>query len=169
MSMKQATLFGLLLLVAATGWCAASCVHNKETSTYQTASGTAPAQRDCLLPDMLKSQAELNGIAGRTSDAELRTVTRSDSEPQWELRIEDGSIYAALKRWSAKVGWQISWEIPVDFPVEIVDVSAGQFEESVRRVLTAFRVSDYPPYPCFHENKVIRVVRRIQGNDDECR
>ena len=88
---------------------------------------------------------------------------------RWQLRAEDGTVYAALKRWSVQAGWQISWEIPVDFPIEIEDDATGLYEHAVRRVLTAFRVSDYPPHPCFHENRVVRVVRRIQGNDDECK
>lgn len=96
-------------------------------------------------------------------------VNTSASTTSWRLRSDDGSVYAALKRWSTQAGWQISWEIPVDFPVEIEDDATGSYEQAVRRVLTAFGVSDYPPYPCFHVNRVVRVVRRIQGNDDECR
>ncbi len=109
-------------------------------------------------PEVISPQVEAISISPPT-----------DAQAIWDLRAEDGSIYAAIKRWASVAGWQVSWEIPVDFPIEISDSSTGSFESSVRRVLTALRVSDYPPYPCFHENKVVRVVRRIQGNDDECK
>lgn len=148
---------------------AVSCVQNTGSATFRAAhqkiDQSANQQNDCVLPEKWQRTPMAVG-----SDME-RTVATSDQSAQssWELRVEDGSVYAALKRWSLQVGWQVSWEIPVDFPIEIVDVSMGSFEDSVRRVLTAFKVADYPPHPCFHQNKVIRVVRRIQGNDDECR
>jgi len=168
MRANQVMLFVLFAVLAVPAWSATSCIQNKGTATYKAAYGTAHPQADCVLPELLSPLVVPRIDAAESLAPDGRTVMQPELEPQWELRVEDGSIYAALKRWSAQVGWQISWEIPVDFPVEIVDVSTGPFEESVRRVLTAFKVSDYPPYPCFHENKVIRIVRRIQGNDDEC-
>jgi hypothetical protein len=129
------------------------CVQNPASATYRSDN---PAT-SCALPVSPES-----GVSGSKEVGAAATV-------RWQLRAEDGTVYAALKRWSALAGWQISWEIPVDFPIEIEDDASGTYESAIQRVLTALRVSDYPPHPCFHDNRVLRVVRRIQGNDDECK
>jgi len=163
--------FLLVACLRSAAWSAALCVQNGNSEMYKS---DQPAL-DCRLPESLKFHAKPSGQSGSANGLSGETAGRSGPAPtigtqaSWALRAEDGSVYAALKRWSVSAGWQISWEIPVDFPIEIEDVSGGSYEFAVRRVLTAFRVSDYPPHPCFHENRVVRVVRRIQGNDDECR
>ena len=167
----------LLIFLFLTGFAcvtsaAISCVQNRGSATFTAVNQKTSQKPDCVLPEKLNRTmvAETSSaVQAETAPPVQSFATVSESQLPWELRVEDGSVYAALKRWSSQVGWQVSWEIPVDFPIEIVDVSMGSFEDSVRRVLTAFKVSDYPPHPCFHQNKVIRVVRRIQGNDDECR
>lgn len=87
--------------------------------------------------------------------------------PVWELRAQDISIYAALKRWATSIGWQVSWEIGVDYPVTITDSNSATFEDAVDRILDAYAGADYPPKGCFHDNKVLRVVRRV-GDGKEC-
>lgn len=86
---------------------------------------------------------------------------------RWELRAADMSIYGAMKRWTDLAGWQISWEIPVDFPVTIVGVFDNNFRGAIDTVLDAYRGADFPPKGCFYENNVLRVVRRI-GDGKEC-
>lgn len=86
----------------------------------------------------------------------------------WEIKATDLSIYGAMVRWAKEADWQLSWTIPKDYPVEIVDSHTGTFEDAVFRVLDAYKVSEYPPWPCFHRNKVLRVVRRV-GDGQECK
>lgn len=171
----QLTFLTLFICTNSCSWAAILCVQSKETLKYSELNRNS----DCVPPESLirptlriakesEQTTNLNKLSGFSEGSETRTVAPVPSV-QWDLRVEDGSIYAALKRWSYLAGWQISWEIPVDFPIEIMDSSKGSFENSVRRILTAFKVADYPPYPCFHENKVVRVVRRIQGDDEECK
>ena len=157
----------LVILVCVHSSCCAavSCVQGKNSTVYQSDN---PAVQ-CVVPDPLKARSATNGMVA-ARPAPLSGPAKSEVvDSRWALRVEDSSVFAALKRWSGTAGWQISWEIPVDFPIEIEDGSDGSYEHAVRRVLTALRVSDYPPHPCFHENRVVRVVRRIQGNDDECK
>lgn len=169
-------LLALLVTTATTCSAATSCIQNKESGTYEAA--TKGSDKPC--PTTVTVAFFLGEQPTNSAPEQLRpqeitqdvTTTYAENMPAesvWHLKAEDGSVYAALKRWATTAGWQMSWEIPVDFPIEILDSSTGSFEASVRRVLTAFRVSDYPPYPCFHENRVVRVVRRVQGNDDECK
>ncbi len=170
----QRLLAVLFIFFVQSGCPATLCLQNRETQTYEALNKT----HDCALPDAFNPSQPLS-----TNHEKLTAVRDPDdaaqnlqdirnaltpAEAHWELRAPDSTVYAALKRWSALAGWQVSWEIPVDFPVEIHDDYYGKFEESVRRVLTALKVADYPPYPCFHENNVVRIVRRIQGNGDEC-
>lgn len=88
--------------------------------------------------------------------------------PTWEVRIDDGSINTTMRRWAFAAHWQLSWEVPVDYPAEVQDVFKGSYEDAVRRVINALKISPYPPWPCFHENNVLRIVRRVQGDNSEC-
>ena len=174
MRLFHSTLFFLIVFFQPAAWSATLCVENKNTQSYAAINQV----KDCALPDALNrrtpqvsSSSEPLDQRGVNPSADKNRAIENQSslsKNKWELRIEDGSVFAALKRWSVVSGWQLSWEIPVDFPIEIFDSSSENFEDAVRRVLTAFKVADYPPYPCFHENKVVRVVRRIQGNGTEC-
>ena len=162
--------FVLIALIPAAGRAADLCVQNPGSIDYRSDN---PAIT-CALPQVLPKR-DGPGItdvskemAGRSIEQLALPVTVA-GPVRWQLRAEDGSVYAALKRWSSLAGWQVSWEIPVDFPIEIEDDATGTYEQAVQRVLTALRVSDYPPHPCFHQNRVVRVVRRIQGNGDECK
>lgn len=163
------TLFVSVVTVLATGRAAELCMQNPGSTEYRSDSPAA----DCALPEPLKTRLSKTGFANALSEPSTTQSTRqspaSTATASWELRAEDGTVYAALKRWSVLAQWQISWEIPVDFPIEIEDAATGTYEYAVQRVLAALRVSDYPPHPCFHENRVVRIVRRIQGNDDECK
>jgi len=161
-----------ILFFQSMSWAATLCIQNKESQTYETLDRT----KDCVFPDAFnRTERQSLSHVDLTADANSSSNKNTDHDSaafpttaHWDLRADDGTVYAALKRWAATAGWQISWEIPVDFPVEILDISYGSFEDSVRRVLTAFKVADYPPYPCFHKNHVVRIVRRISGTDDEC-
>lgn len=164
-----------LLFATSSAHAATSCVQNKESGAYEAShNGDAcPVELALFSGEQAtkgehKVEAEKVEVGSQYEVATTHTAN-APTESTWHLKAEDGSVYAALKRWAKTSGWQLSWEIPVDFPIEILDSSTGTFEDAVRRVLTAFRVADYPPYPCFHENKVVRVIRRIQGNDDECK
>lgn len=104
-------------------------------------------------------------------EAELlakETKARLGAPGVWEIRPEDLSIYAALRRWAKVANWQISWEIPVDYPATILDRSSGTFEQAIDRVMTAYSNADYPPKGCFHANNVVRIVRRV-GDGQECK
>lgn len=160
-----------LLVLATSSHAATSCVQNTASGAYESSKNDGNA----CPPELALFSGEQTTKHGPTTEMvverEVSTVQAEHvlAKSAWHLKAEDGSVYAALKRWATSAGWQMSWEIPVDFPIEILDSSSGTFEEAVQRVLTAFRVADYPPYPCFHENKVVRVIRRIQGNGDECK
>lgn len=158
---------------------ATSCIQNKISGLYESDKASNKNSDNACLTKELFTSKEQSSVINQTliqpqnhliySVTENTPLEEKITRTTWNLLTEDGSVYAALKRWSTLAKWQISWEIPVDFPIEIIDSSTGSFENSVRRVLAALHVSDYPPHPCFYENNVVRVVRRIQGNDDECK
>jgi hypothetical protein len=85
----------------------------------------------------------------------------------WEIKASDLSIYGTLKRWSDQAGWQLSWEIPTDYPVTILGSFDNNFRGAVDSVMDAYGASDFPPKGCFYDNNVIRVVRRV-GDGKEC-
>lgn len=91
----------------------------------------------------------------------------------WDVEATDLSIYAALKRWTRKTEgrgaqtWQISWEIPVDYPVTILGTFRMPYEEAVAKLIDGYRKADYPPKACIYNNHVIRIVRFL-GTGTEC-
>lgn len=108
------------------------------------------------------------GTSARAADDGGEAAPASRNQ-QWDIRIEDRTVYGALRRWAAqsRPRRQVSWEIPVDFPVTVTDSFSGSFEAAVSRVMSALEMADYPPKGCFHSNGVLRVVRRV-GDGLEC-
>jgi hypothetical protein len=102
-------------------------------------------------------------MSGPTASNSVASVPAQE----WEIKPDDMSIYTALRRWGQAAQWQVTWEIPVDFPVTITDKFQGNFEDAVTRVVTAYEGSDYPPKACFYQNRVVRIIRLL-GNGKEC-
>lgn len=90
----------------------------------------------------------------------------------WEVEASDLSVYAAIKRWTRitqaqETKWQLSWEIPVDYPVTITGTYSGNFEEAVGDLLEGYSKADYRAKVCLYSNNVVRVVRFL-GTGTEC-
>ena len=107
---------------------------------------------------------ELSQLIKKEAAAPATTAT---PELTWEIRSDDMAINPTIRRWAKIANWQVSWEIPVDYPVTLTDKFVGSFESAVARVVNAYEGSDYPPKACFYDNKVVRMVR-LMGNGKEC-
>ena len=61
--------------------------------------------------------------------------TSEKASPQvWEISPTDKTLNAALARWTAIAGWQLSWELPVDYAVDVKTVVPGTFEQAAELV-----------------------------------
>lgn len=135
-------------------------VNVKPPSTVQATPPTSPtAVSPSAITQSVKPQPE-SPIAVKAAQATPMVKT-------WEILPQDISIYSAMKRWSQEAGWQLSWEIPIDYPVTISGSVKGDFEQAIDQVFASYEDADYPPKGCLYSNKVVRVVRRV-GDGNEC-
>lgn len=79
----------------------------------------------------------------------------------WEIVPTDKTLNAALARWAANAGWQLVWELPVDYAVEARTVVPGTFEEAVGMVARSMEGAEIPMKAIFYSgNKVLRIVTK---------
>lgn len=150
---------------------------NRMSGVASPTHGDAPpvasaAKRDIALqtPTAAKAHAPLTagGVPVLPAAEVVPPVAAISQTGSWEIRPTDLTIYAAMKRWAAQAKHQLTWEIPVDYPVTILDRFNGTFEEAVKRAMDAYEIADLQPKACFYDNNVVRVVRRV-GDGKECR
>ncbi|MBC7502163.1 MAG: TcpQ domain-containing protein [Herminiimonas sp.] len=77
----------------------------------------------------------------------------------WEIALTDKTLNAALARWTAAAGWQLLWELPVDYAVEARTVVPGSFEDAVEMVTRSMETAEIPMKAIFYKgNRVLRIV-----------
>lgn len=144
----------------------AAPVHGDGSPVASGPKREAPVQTYAVAP---AGGPSTTGTPAASRPPEITTPTASPSQSgTWEIRPTDLTIYAAMKRWAAQAKHQLTWEIPVDYPVTILDRFNGTFEEAVKRAMDAYEIADLQPKACFYDNNVVRIVRRV-GDGKECR
>jgi hypothetical protein len=79
----------------------------------------------------------------------------------WDLRSDDGTVRTAFQRWATAAGWQLVWDLDVDYPVEAEAALNLSFEEAVEAVTKSMQASTVPPKAIFYRgNRVLRIVGR---------
>ncbi|MET3133300.1 hypothetical protein AAKU55_003590 [Oxalobacteraceae bacterium GrIS 1.11] len=79
--------------------------------------------------------------------------------PKWEIKPIDRTLNVALARWAASAGWQLLWEVPVDYAVEAETTIPGTFEQAVETVTKSMETAEIPLKAIFYKgNNVIRIV-----------
>lgn len=79
----------------------------------------------------------------------------------WDIRLEDGTLSATLTRWAGDAGWQLLWEMPVDFQVDASSEVEGTFEQAVGMVATSLGSAKTPMQVVFYRgNHVVRIVAK---------
>jgi hypothetical protein len=81
------------------------------------------------------------------------------SAQAWQVTRADRSLKSLLTRWSETAGWQVSWELPVDYPLIGTKALAGEFQAAVEAVVSSMSAADFPFKVIFYKgNSVVRVV-----------
>jgi hypothetical protein len=81
--------------------------------------------------------------------------------PAWEVTPADKTLKAALTRWAAAAGWQLVWELPVDYAVSARTEIKGNFTEAVEAIARSMATVDTPMKAIFYDgNRVLRIVAR---------
>ncbi|WP_230411602.1 toxin co-regulated pilus biosynthesis Q family protein [Collimonas humicola] len=102
-------------------------------------------------PEVKTSQATLSAAAVKTAPLE--------PAPLWEIVLADKTLNAAIARWTTAAGWQLSWELSVDYAVEARTAVPGSFEEAVETVAKSMEGAEIPMKAIFYKgNKVLRIV-----------
>lgn len=78
----------------------------------------------------------------------------------WKTSSSDVNLRFLIERWSKSVGWNPIWEVERDIPIISSDEVTGDFRRAVRQVLLSTEFGDIQLKPCFHTNKVVRIVRK---------
>lgn len=95
--------------------------------------------------------------------AETKAETKASPAPArtWDIAVSDKTLNAALARWAANAGWQLIWELPVDYAVEARTSMPGTFEEAVAKVASSMENAEVPLKAIFYQgNNVLRIVAK---------
>jgi type III secretion protein C len=81
--------------------------------------------------------------------------------PAWDIAVADKTLKAAITRWATSAGWQLSWELPVDYAIEARMSIPGTFEDAVAAVANSMAKTETPMKAIFYKtNKVLRIVAK---------
>lgn len=79
----------------------------------------------------------------------------------WEVTPSDKTLNTALARWAALAGWQLVWELPVDYAVSVRTEIRGSFTEAVGMIAKSMDTAEIPMKAIFYEgNRVLRIVAK---------
>lgn len=82
-------------------------------------------------------------------------------EPTWTVLQSDKTLNGTLQRWAAGAGWQLMWELPVDYAVAVRTELHGSFADAVGMVVKSMEGADVPMKAIFYDgNKVLRIVAK---------
>ncbi|MBB5391339.1 MULTISPECIES: toxin co-regulated pilus biosynthesis Q family protein [unclassified Herbaspirillum] len=85
----------------------------------------------------------------------------ADGSREWEIIVSDKTLNATMARWAASAGWQLLWELPVDYAVEARTRVRGTFEEAVSIVASSMESAEIPMKAVFYQgNKVLRIMAK---------
>jgi hypothetical protein len=113
------------------------------------------------------SMVATSGNAISANDVAVKPAVQSAVAIRWEVKASDVSLRQTLIRWAKDAGWQVSWEIGYDYPVQLEGSFTGTFEDAVDQFMGSLRYSDYPALACMYEaNHVVRVLH--YGDKKEC-
>lgn len=135
----------------------------------------APPLRLALALNGKKVPSELKpGDAAREASIRLAQQARTDTQEQqktetpsgspgliWEIVPNDRTLNSTLSRWAANAGWQLVWDMEVDYPIETRAVLQGTFQEAVATVAQSLAGASVPVQATFYEgNKVLRIIAK---------
>jgi hypothetical protein len=118
----------------------------------------AMAEEDCDEP---LAGAASTGNPVRKPGMLLAQADTAKTTQSWEILPTDKTLSAALGRWAKSAGWQLVWELPVDYSVDARTTVPGTFEEAVGMVAKGMDTAEISMKAIFYAgNKVLRIVAK---------
>ncbi|WP_051293513.1 toxin co-regulated pilus biosynthesis Q family protein [Pseudoduganella violaceinigra] len=152
---KTLAALGLTLCcgVAAAAPAAAPAVPEAAPAAAERSKPVKPATR---LAAAGKGRATVNTAAAPAAEPAERAAPDA-----WDIVPSDKTLNGALARWAGSAGWQLLWELPVDYAVQVRTTVPGTFEEAVATVVTSMDSAEMPMKAVFYKgNKVLRIMGR---------
>jgi len=77
----------------------------------------------------------------------------------WIVDADTRTLKSLLSKWSSMAGWQLSWEVPVDYVINTNAKIRGTFEHALETVASGIQPADNPFQAIFYTgNHVLRIV-----------
>ncbi len=105
-------------------------------------------------------------LAEQPGNTDAPPEKKTDTPPgepaqTWEISPSDRTLNTTLARWSASAGWQLVWDMEVDYPIETRAVLQGTFQEAVATVAQSLAAASVPVQATFYDgNRVLRIVAK---------
>lgn len=97
--------------------------------------------------------------------AEVALVAPPLPLPVWEIRIADGTLSNAMRRWVTANRGTLLWQAQKDYPA-LAATFSGDLETALSGVMTSLQHADYPLRTCLHENNVVRVMHKSKSCEE---
>jgi len=169
--LRRATAIALMLLLAAAVPRQASAVNSllppegpsaapKALDTTTTSKGRKAAGRRKAAID--KATVVTTAAAEKTAPPLAAPVQApAAGNERWDIVVADRTLNAAMARWAAVAGWQLLWELPVDYAVQAQTSVPGKFEDAVTVVVNSMEGAEIPMKAIFYSgNKVLRIMAK---------
>lgn len=113
-------------------------------------------------PLIYDEQQRIGSAEPMTLDGRLLSARhRGGPTRTWELTSTDKTLQSVIARWSTAAGWQMLWELSVDYPIATQASITGTFEEAIETITKTMEKAEIPIRVIFYEgNKVVRVVAK---------
>lgn len=120
-----------------------------------------PSSRRTKVPAKAASAApDPVGVAALTGPADAAAPAGATGT-SWDIVMSDKTLNGAMARWAAAAGWQLSWELPVDYAVQARTSVPGSFDEAVTQVVNSMEGAEIPMQAIFYKgNKVLRILAK---------
>lgn len=115
-------------------------------------SRTAETDSTLVVPLVAAPAPGNDAKAGQNAGEEAR---------EWNIESTDKTLNSTLSRWAAAAGWQLLWELPVDYSIDVKTTIHGTFTQAVEAVAKSMGKTEFPMKAIFYSgNKVLRIVAR---------
>lgn len=122
-----------------------------------------------LPPKVIREAEQLAALPVKQENARLVVTPRAI---QWELRVEDGRLDKAIRRWAKEAGYTFRWDADRYVMIAAGTTFSGTFEYAVEQVLETpgIKNSEYPLEACVYNNEppLLRITR-LGDQKEECR
>lgn len=122
-----------------------------------------------LPPKVIQEAEQLAALPMKPEGAKLVVTPRAI---QWELRVEDGRLDKAIRRWAKEAGYTFRWDADRYVLIAAGTTFSGTFEYAVEQVLETpgIKNSEYPLEACVYNNEppLLRITR-LGDQKEECR